>query len=392
MQNLDQPAEVKGDAGVRQRLATGLKPYLPYMIVPIAVNLARLLIALILYLRHSSDGALLTTYMDWEYAGGPLGDPFRVPVPKGHWSYLFFGWDSIWYIRIAQAGYFGTRFAFFPALPLAIRFVYLYVWDFGTAAAIVSFLFGTAWIPFYQVVAEHYMPRDRALLNTFLCAFFPYVFLFTSVAYTESIFIFACTAAWYFYLKDKLPHCFTMIAIATVTRIYGILMLGPVLLDFATKRRWKEMLYSFVPVFSLFLWCYYCFISTGDWLAFRNVQVAYWGSPTLISQFVVPFLMGKPIEWSLYHTFILAFIALAVYLSLASWEVDWRLGSFAIVGVVLNLLMGYIWSYTRHLTFFFPTWLTVKPSNKYLVAASCVIFLLCSLVLWDRFIMRQWVA
>jgi len=363
-----------------------------YLTVPITVNLARILVALILYFAHSSSGVFTTTYMDWQYAGGPLGEPFRIPVPAGHWSYLFFAWDSIWYIRIAQVGYYGTRFAFFPTLPLAIRFFYSFTMDFGLAAAIVSFLFGTLWIPFYQAVAEHHMRKDQALLNTLLCAFFPFVFLFTSVAYTESIFLLACVAAWYFYLKGKLPHSFTMIALATITRIYGIFMLIPVLLDLAAKKRWKETLYSLVPVFALFLWCFYCYISTGDWLAFRTVQVAYWGSPTLFSEFVAKFFAGGPIAWNASTAFILAFTAVAVYLAFASWEVDKKLGSFAIVGVISNLFVGYIWSYTRHLTFFFPTWLVVKPSNKHLVAATCVLFLLCSVVLWNQFIMRQWIA
>jgi hypothetical protein len=363
-----------------------------YLTVPIVVNLARILVALVLYFAHSSSGVFATTYMDWQYAGGPLGEPFRVPVPAGDWSYLFFAWDSIWYIRIAQVGYYGTRFAFFPTLPLAIRFFYSLTMDFGTAAVIVSFLFGTLWIPFYQAVAERYMRKDQALLNTFLCAFFPFVFLFTSVAYTESIFLLACVAAWYFYLRDKLPHSFAMIALATVTRIYGIFMLIPVILDLAAKKRWKDMLYSIVPAFALFLWCFYCYISTGDWLAFRTVQVAYWGSPTLFSEFVIKFFLGQPITWNTSTAFILAFTSIALYLAFASWEVDRKLGSFAIVGVVSNLFAGYIWSYTRHLTFFFPTWLVAKPSNKYLVAVACGLFLLCSIVLWNQFIMRQWVA
>lgn len=374
------------------RVASEISENRRFLTVPIAVNMARVFVAVLLYLAHSSSGVLTTTYMDWQYAGGPLGEPFRIPVPTGDWSYLFFAWDSIWYIRIAQVGYYGTRFAFFPTLPLAIRFFYSVTMDFGLAAVIVSFFFGTLWIPFYQAVAEQYMRRDQALLNTLLFAFFPFVFLFTSVAYTESIFLFACVAAWYFYSRDKLPHSFTMIALATVTRIYGVFMLLPVLLDLGAKKRWRDMLYSVIPAFALFLWCFYCYVSTGDWLAFRTVQVAYWGSPTLFSEFIAKFFTGAPITWNTSTAFILAFTAVAVYLAFASWEVDKRLGSFAIVGVVSNLFMGYIWSYTRHLMFFFPTWLVVKPSNRHLVVVACILFLLCSVVLWNQFIMRQWIA
>jgi len=379
-------------ASLKGRVLLALRENQRYLLVPVAVNLARALIALSLFVAHSESGAFTTTYMDWRYAGGPLGEPFSVPIPKGHWSYLFFAWDSIWYIRIAWVGYEGTRFAFFPTLPLAIRLLYSFTMDWGLAVAIVSFVFGTIWMPFYQAVAEHYMDKERALLNTFLCAFFPFVFLFTSVAYTESIFLFACAAAWYYYLRGKLPHSFAMVAIAAVTRIYGLFMLIPILLDLFAKKDWKSMLYSFVPLFALFLWCYYNFISTGDWLAFRNLQVAYWGSPTWASQFIGRFLLGQPIDWSLYHNFMLGFIAVALYLSVVSLNVDWKLGAFAVIGVISNLFMGYLWSYTRHLTFFFPMWLTVKSSNKFVVGLACLLFLLCSIVLWNQFIMRQWVA
>lgn len=33
-----------------------------------------------------------------------------------------------------------------------------------------------------------------------------------------------------------------------------------------------------------------------------------------------------------------------------------------------------------------------EPSNKHLVATACVLFLLGSVVLWNQFMMRQWIA
>ena len=75
--------------------------------------------------------------------------------------------------------------------------------DVWVASSLVSIIVGLAWVPVFQKLAEQYLPEHDALEATILAATFPYVFLFTTVAYTEGLFTLTTVAAWFLHLKKK---------------------------------------------------------------------------------------------------------------------------------------------------------------------------------------------
>ena len=101
-------------------------------------------------------------------------------------------WDGHWYLMIAQHGYphhLGSRWAFFPAFPAAVRAV-AEVTRLGLpqAAVAAAFLFGlTSALAVWLAVREVFGARlaDRAVL---LYVFCPTAYVL-SMAYTEGLFI-----------------------------------------------------------------------------------------------------------------------------------------------------------------------------------------------------------
>ena len=114
-------------------------------------------------------------------------------------------WDGKWYLLIAQHGYphrmyqegLGSRWAFFPAFPAAIRGVAEVTrLSLPDAAVLAAFVFGlTATIAVWLAVREAFGDRlaDRA---TLLFAFFP-LSCMLSFAYTEGLFLTAAAGALY---------------------------------------------------------------------------------------------------------------------------------------------------------------------------------------------------
>jgi hypothetical protein len=114
-------------------------------------------------------------------------------------------WDGRWYLLIAQHGYparmyqegLGSRWAFFPAFPAAIRGVAEVTrLSLPDAAFLAAFVFGlTATLAIWLAVRETFGARiaDRA---TLLFVFFP-LSCILSFAYTEGLFLTAAAGALY---------------------------------------------------------------------------------------------------------------------------------------------------------------------------------------------------
>lgn len=114
-------------------------------------------------------------------------------------------WDGRWYLLIAQHGYphrlyqegLGSRWAFFPAFPAAIRAVAEVTrLSLPDAAVVAAFVFGlTATLAVWLAVRAVFGDRlaDRA---TLLFVFFP-LSCMLSFAYTEGLFITAAAGALY---------------------------------------------------------------------------------------------------------------------------------------------------------------------------------------------------
>jgi hypothetical protein len=145
----------------------------------------------------------------------------------------FTRWDSGWFFGIARNGYQyveGGRnnLAYFPVYPLLMRYVGRL---FGRTSADI-YLGGIAvsWTAFVlAMIALYYLaqldvPAHRAERAVLLTAVFPFAFFF-GVVYTESIFLLFTVTAFYAFRTRRWVWGGLAGAVATATRVNGILML-----------------------------------------------------------------------------------------------------------------------------------------------------------------------
>jgi Mannosyltransferase (PIG-V) len=145
----------------------------------------------------------------------------------------FTRWDSGWFFGIARNGYQyveGGRnnLAYFPVYPLLMRHVGRL---FGRTSADV-YLGGivVSWTAFILAMIGLYylarldVPARRAERAVLLTAVFPFAFFF-GVVYTESLFLLFTVASFYAFRTRRWVWGGLAGAVATATRVNGILML-----------------------------------------------------------------------------------------------------------------------------------------------------------------------
>lgn len=358
---------------------------------PASIVVSAKLLCSVFFYYSFNLGSTDTTWMISGYNRELIGDP------AVRWPFLYHGWDSGWYLNIVFKGYYSQAYAFFPGYPVSIHVFNLLTNNFFASAALCSFTFGVAWIPFFQAIAEHYMTREVASRVTLLAAFFPYVFLFTTLAYSESLFLFSCVASWYFFLNNKMLKASFLAAVATITRMVGIIIVLPMFLDLFHRRERKHLLYTLIPPTALFAWLSYCFVNTGDWFASITAQNKYWEMYSF-PKWVVNFISNQEMIEILSELSGVILIILTSTLIYHGRKVDWRLTVYSVTSFFVILCFASMWSMSRYLSFIFPLWIALGTPNlqgkwkDIRTTALCIIFFSLAVFLWHRFLLWMWVA
>ena len=153
-------------------------------------------------------------------------------TPSPFWD-AFARHDSGWYQQIARFGYEHTpdgrsTIAFFPAYPFLMRHVGRLFGprpsDLYIGGLVVSWVaFVIAMIGLYHL-ARLDLPRGRAERAVLLASVFPFAFFFGAV-YTEALFLAASVWCFYAFRTDRFVLGGLAGAVATATRVNGVLML-----------------------------------------------------------------------------------------------------------------------------------------------------------------------
>ncbi len=333
-------------------------------------------------------------------------------APK--WSYPFVGWDSAWYLSIMTRGYgfSPNSFAFSPGLPLSARVLNLLVTNPVVSAAIVTFVFGVFWVPFFQLVTERYVGKQAALGLTVLCAFSPYVFLFTTVFYSEGMFFLFTLGAWYLLQKGEIAPASSAAAISVLARFVGVVLVLPMLVVSFLKKgvaRATWIAFSVIPVGALLVWLIYSKLAAGDFLAFMHVTewsslytartLLFEGLPQKGFNALLLALQNTPTppNWLSPFTVIATLIAPPFLMYLLAKK-EKSLTLYCLLCYVWILLFGALASVPRYVSFLFPLWIPLgaklsmsRKSIAFLVVVSVVCFII-SLSLWLDFLNGQFVA
>ena len=332
-------------------------------------------------------------------------EPFTVyGQPSPFWD-AFARWDSGWYWGIARNGYQyveggRSNLAFFPVYPMLMRHVGRL---FGRTSA--DLYFGgivVSWIAFVLAMVVLYqlarldLPARRAERAVLLATVFPFAFFF-GIVYTESLFLLCGLTAFYAFRTRHWMLGGLAGAVATATRVNGILML-PALAWIAWRtaadRREQLMAAAALALATtgVGFYCLYNYSVSGNPLEWA-ASIQRWGyypggsplmAPVRLVQALVlhPYAYLTGVPTAPYDT-LNGLTGIAV---IASVPFVWRrfgagYGLFMAVNLWLPLSSGQYEGWGRYCSVLFPffIWLASvrSRSTPWLVVLFAVLYTLC---------------
>lgn len=213
--------------------------------------------------------------------------PLPLLPPRYTETFLLWSWanfDGEHYLHIASAGYQTIRgqseYAFFPLYPLLIKGLsYLTGGDYYGSALGITYLslWGFVWLGARwakQYLAHPYQAIWAILLSSGA--------VFLHAVYTEPLFLLLTVAVFWFADQKAWGKALVCTALATLTRINGIFLVGFLALKMSGLRPWQRLTYPLAGLTGLGAYMTYLYLKTGDALAFFHAQ-AGWGKATATS-------------------------------------------------------------------------------------------------------------
>jgi hypothetical protein len=326
------------------------------------------------------------------WAGTRLGVLFVSVTLAAFWSYgdlkdsflnRWTQWDVDLFIEIAKYGYRGDPAhppdaglpAFFPGLPLLIRAVHYVIPSWDLSALLISLVAGgVAMVALARLGGP--VTGPKAVVALLLS---PYaVFLFAG--YSEALFLAFALPAWLL-ARQRRWEAATLCAMgAACVRVTGIFLALALIVEFlAGSRRWRSapwLALPFVPVvaYTLFQWR-----RTGDWLAWQHAQQEGWGRSlawpwdAFRTTWSAAFGPGGQFTGAFRVELVAAVVGVGLTVFLL---VRRRWAEAVYVGLPLASLLtsAFYLSIGRAALLWWPLWLAVGSSRRFLYIALLVVF------------------
>lgn len=195
-------------------------------------------------------------------------------------NFYFSPWanfDGEHFISIAYYGYREFQQAFFPLYPKLIDLVMLFLGRSPESAvnigyAISSVAFPVGLIFLYKLVKLDYSKKFALGLISVLLLY-PASFYFNAV-YSESLFLMLTVISFFMFRKEKYLWASLFGFLASLTRIFGVLLFFSFLLEiFLYKIPIRRVYWIILIPAGLLIYMAYLYFSVGDPLAFYNLQL-----------------------------------------------------------------------------------------------------------------------
>jgi hypothetical protein len=318
------------------------------------------------------------------------------------WLYLFAAWDSGYYISLAADWYpsWLTRvWAYFPLYPACIRLVGLLGLNLWLAGFLIAQIAGFASILVFQKVSSQYLGEVGSLSATALYFLLPPVFVFTTVIYSESLFLLLSLTTWYAHVKGKSKVAAIFASLTALTRAYGLLILLPMGYDMLRRKQFRKLRPLGIPIATFIGWLSYSYLRTGNAVASFAAQ-SYWNTPIVseIRNSIRFFLLSGDLrvlgflqQFQLVAVIGGLLIVPLMVLCVRVWKIDRSLGVFsgsfvvAISLVAVSSIQGLI-SLPRYLSFIFPVGMALKTRRKWLLSIGVAFLSILDIVGWWLFL------
>ncbi len=276
---------------------------------------------------------------------------FQSPMDQGIGHYLlepWNRWDTQWYLKIALQGYdqYDGGLAFFPLYPLLIRMVGEVIgrqW-FLAALLISNGCALASMILLYHIVAHQF--GDLAARRTIILFLaFPTAF-YLFAAYTESLFLMFTLLALTNAQNQRWKLASVAVALASLTRLQGVVLILPVLIEVVTHYRsvrlsifdWASILFSgsSIGIYWFYIWLVYG--DVGVWMR----SMALWRVPGIPGQAIIVAIQQLWLSSGRFWiSNLLDLIATCFFIVLVIWaarRLSWSLNVYSIVMLIIPLM------------------------------------------------------
>lgn len=270
--------------------------------------------------------------------------------------------DAVHYRDIAQSGY-SKPFSrgWFPLFPIVWRFFAAMTGEYAFTGCVLSnglFLIGLMLL--YNTIGHFGYSDAVASRSVLYLTIFPASHFF-SLPLTESLFLLLSVAAFYAAVADRWTIAGILGALASATRLAGLLLLPSLLLllyfrRFAGMRKRNIVSLLLIPCGTLAFFSYLYF-TTGDFFAYRTAQMSFSVHPRAF--FLSP-LIRYALHPGLFHEW--AFFPLQFVMTILGFGCcgmlvknrQWVLALYLLSSIILPLSAGLFGSMTRFLMVSFP--------------------------------------
>lgn len=194
---------------------------------------------------------------------------------------IYSHWDGGQFLGIAQGGYQGVQYAFFPLFPLLIKiFAYPFIVFYGDqrisylyAGIVVSTLAMMGAVYFLIQLGKFLMDMSAAKRAVLLLLFFPSAIFLASI-YSETLFLFFASGSFYFAKNKRWFLASIFGSLAALTRFVGVGLAIPLLIEFMIIYKGKIKKNLFKAFYLLLIplgtsaYCGYLYFQTGNAWAF----------------------------------------------------------------------------------------------------------------------------
>lgn len=305
-------------------------------------------------------------------------------------------WDAHWYIYIAEAGYTAQSLVFFPATVIVIKLLALSGISYAKAGLLACNIF--AFLSFWALYVLFRLDAsgEQAFKAVLFYGLMPTSFFLNSV-YTEPLFITFAAVCLYFGRKGCWWRSGISAALAALTRNVGIILVVPMVIEWAIQTLYKREKHSWVPlllpIIAITAFMAYNYVLTGDMLEFVHAQSGWgreWGLPwvnlwknIVMNTFLIPdWEPGRFLDTIMVVS---ALIGLIIPTLSARYSVRPSYLIMAWLWLMLPLVStsAYypLYSLSRFVLVIFPLYIIVAKLSTgyyYLSIISAVLLLLCS--------------
>ncbi len=295
------------------------------------------------------------------FLGGGYSNYINDPVFWGHLNF-----DGEHYLALIQFGYQPLTYFFFPLYPLLVKilaFVNTQQVYALTGIIVSNVSFFIALIGVFKLVKLDYK-ESIAKLTVILFLFFPTSFYF-GIFYTESLFLLFIVWSFYFVRKQKFLFSPIFAALASATRIVGVVLFPSLILEMFIQKK-KNYLFILISPIGVAAYMCYLWMKTGDPLIFLH-QISIYGAQRSSSFILLPQVIYRylfkilpslnylyfPSVFTTYLEFVigLLFLILIIY-GLFKLRVSYSV--FAVLTYIIPTMVGSFSSLPRYVLVIFP--------------------------------------